>query len=223
VSYFLLLFSCIPLFPLFNFLSFGSITFFLSAPVPLFLFLSYVSAATGSSVLLLYLVLFFCARATNLLYTSLFALFYNIIFCLLYAPFIRIPLNHCSTVYCVPLFSFLFYFCFLLSLRMFYATIFCPVHLSLPHEPRPIVFLQSICSTPSFSVSLPLFSVLLHISMLIPLVSVRESSKQTKINFGSNRNKPKQDLFRVCFGLFRETKKKIFLVCFGVSNLYLNN
>jgi hypothetical protein len=25
------------------------------------------------------------------------------------------------------------------------------------------------------------------------------SSKQTKINFGSNRNKPKQDLFRVCF------------------------
>jgi hypothetical protein len=36
----------------------------------------------------------------------------------------------------------------------------------------------------------------------------RVSSKQTKINFGSNRNKPKQDLFRVCFGLFRETKNK---------------
>jgi hypothetical protein len=36
------------------------------------------------------------------------------------------------------------------------------------------------------------------------------SSKQTKINFGSNRNKPKQDLFRVCFGLFRETKNKVF-------------
>jgi hypothetical protein len=36
------------------------------------------------------------------------------------------------------------------------------------------------------------------------------SSKQTKIIFGSNRNKPKQDLFRVCFGLFRETKKKNF-------------
>jgi hypothetical protein len=34
----------------------------------------------------------------------------------------------------------------------------------------------------------------------------RVSSKQTKINFGSNRNKPKLDLFRVCFGLFRETK-----------------
>jgi hypothetical protein len=38
----------------------------------------------------------------------------------------------------------------------------------------------------------------------------RVSSKQTKINFGSNRNKPKQDLFRVCFGLFRETKNKKF-------------
>ncbi len=35
-------------------------------------------------------------------------------------------------------------------------------------------------------------------------------NKQTK-KFGSNRNKPKQDLFRVCFGLFRETKKKKFL------------
>jgi hypothetical protein len=38
----------------------------------------------------------------------------------------------------------------------------------------------------------------------------RVSSKQTKINFGSNRNKPKQDLFRVCFGLFRETQSKKF-------------
>ncbi len=38
----------------------------------------------------------------------------------------------------------------------------------------------------------------------------RVSSKQTKINFGSNRNKPKQDLFWVCFGLFRETKDKKF-------------
>jgi hypothetical protein len=33
------------------------------------------------------------------------------------------------------------------------------------------------------------------------------SLKQTKISFGWNRNKQKQDLFRVCFGLFRETKK----------------
>ncbi len=40
------------------------------------------------------------------------------------------------------------------------------------------------------------------------LLQARVSSKQTKINFGSNRNKPKQDLFRVCFGLFRETKNK---------------
>jgi hypothetical protein len=45
-------------------------------------------------------------------------------------------------------------------------------------------------------------------------------------NLGSNRNKPKQDLFRLCFGLFRETKNKKFRfvsVCFGVSTLYRNN
>ncbi len=36
------------------------------------------------------------------------------------------------------------------------------------------------------------------------------SSKQPKIKFGSYRNKPKQDLFRVCFGLFCETKNKKF-------------
>ncbi len=34
---------------------------------------------------------------------------------------------------------------------------------------------------------------------------------------------PKQDLFRFCFGLFRETKNKNISVCFGVSNLYRNN
>jgi hypothetical protein len=40
-----------------------------------------------------------------------------------------------------------------------------------------------------------------------------DSSKQNKI--GSNRNKRKQDLFRLCFGLFRETKtKKICLFRF---------
>jgi hypothetical protein len=39
------------------------------------------------------------------------------------------------------------------------------------------------------------------------MLSNMVSSKQTKINHGSNKNKPKQDLFRVCFGLFRETKK----------------
>ncbi len=38
----------------------------------------------------------------------------------------------------------------------------------------------------------------------------RVSSKQTKTNFGSNRNKLKQDLFLVCFGLFCETKNKKF-------------
>jgi hypothetical protein len=42
------------------------------------------------------------------------------------------------------------------------------------------------------------------------LLWARVSSKQTNINFGSNGKKPKQDLFRVCFGLFRETKNKIF-------------
>ncbi len=41
-------------------------------------------------------------------------------------------------------------------------------------------------------------------------VPARVSSKQTKIIFGWNRNKPKQDLFRVCFGLFRETNNKKF-------------
>jgi hypothetical protein len=62
------------------------------------------------------------------------------------------------------------------------------------------------------------------------------SSKQTTKKVGSNRNKPKQDLFRLCFGLFCETKNKKFRlvlvcfglfqfvsVCFGVSNLYRNN
>jgi hypothetical protein len=49
---------------------------------------------------------------------------------------------------------------------------------------------------------------ILHQPQVIPCTRV--SSKQTKINFGSNRNKPKQDLFRVCFGLFRETKNKKF-------------
>jgi hypothetical protein len=42
--------------------------------------------------------------------------------------------------------------------------------------------------------------------ILVHWFVTRVSSKQTKINFGSNRNKPKQDLFRVRFGLFHETK-----------------
>jgi hypothetical protein len=39
--------------------------------------------------------------------------------------------------------------------------------------------------------------------------------------FGSNQNKPKLNLFRLFFGLFRETQKHFFrfvLVCFGVSD-----
>jgi hypothetical protein len=52
-------------------------------------------------------------------------------------------------------------------------------------------------------------------SSLFCIRLTRVSSKQTKINFGSNRNKPKQDLFRVCFCLFRETKKNFCLFrCF---------
>ncbi len=38
----------------------------------------------------------------------------------------------------------------------------------------------------------------------------RVSSKQTNKNLDSNRNKPKQDLFRLCFGLFREIKNQNF-------------
>ena len=52
------------------------------------------------------------------------------------------------------------------------------------------------------------------------------SRKQTQKNFCSNRNKAKQDLFLLCFGLFRVTKYKKFRfvpACFGVSNLYRNN
>jgi hypothetical protein len=36
------------------------------------------------------------------------------------------------------------------------------------------------------------------------------SSKQSNFFFGSNRNKPKLNLFRLFFGLFRETKKLFF-------------
>ena len=58
------------------------------------------------------------------------------------------------------------------------------------------------------------------------VVWIRVSSKQTNKNLVSNRNKPKQDLFRLCFGLFHETKNKklrFVSVCFDVSNLYWNN
>jgi hypothetical protein len=38
-----------------------------------------------------------------------------------------------------------------------------------------------------------------------------------------NRKEPKLNQFRLCFGLFHETKKYFFSVCFGVSNMYRNN
>ncbi len=57
--------------------------------------------------------------------------------------------------------------------------------------------------------------------------TARVSSKQSNFFFGSNRNKPKLNLFRLFFGLFRETKKHFFFrfvsVCFGVSVRYRNN
>jgi hypothetical protein len=47
-----------------------------------------------------------------------------------------------------------------------------------------------------------------------PLMSlfldVRAGVLETKKNFGSKQNKLKQDLFQLCFGLFRETKNKYF-------------
>ncbi len=52
------------------------------------------------------------------------------------------------------------------------------------------------------------------------------SSKQSNFFFGSNRNKPKLNLFRLFFDLFCETKKHFFRfvsVCFGVSDRYRNN
>jgi hypothetical protein len=53
----------------------------------------------------------------------------------------------------------------------------------------------------------------------------RVSSKQTKKIFESNRNKPKLNLFRLIFGLLRETNKLFFRflsVRFGVSDPYRN-
>ncbi len=57
-------------------------------------------------------------------------------------------------------------------------------------------------------------------------VACRVSSKQSNFFFGSNRNKPKLNLFRLFFGLFHETQNFFFRfvsVCFGVSDRYRNN
>jgi hypothetical protein len=61
---------------------------------------------------------------------------------------------------------------------------------------------------------------------LIMVTIARVSSKQTNKIFGSNRNKPKLNLFRFIFGLFRETKNYFFRfvsVRFGVSDPFRNN
>jgi hypothetical protein len=70
-----------------------------------------------------------------------------------------------------------------------------------------------------------LYSEIYSLSFREPLLETRVSSKQTKINFGSNRNKPKQDLFRVCFGLFRETKnlKIRFVSVFRTTLIFWKN
>jgi hypothetical protein len=60
---------------------------------------------------------------------------------------------------------------------------------------------------------------------LIMVTIARVSSKQTNKIFGSNRNKPKLNLFRFIFGLFRETKNYFFRfvsVRFGVSDPFRN-
>ncbi len=63
-----------------------------------------------------------------------------------------------------------------------------------------------------FALSISVYPVSLsfYVCCLCPVSRV--SSKWTKKIFDSNRNKPKQDLFRVCFGLFRETNKEKFSV-----------
>jgi hypothetical protein len=55
------------------------------------------------------------------------------------------------------------------------------------------------------------------------IITHRVSSKQSNFFFGLKRNKPKLNLFRLFFGLFCETKKHFFWVCFGVSDRYQNN
>jgi hypothetical protein len=68
------------------------------------------------------------------------------------------------------------------------------------------------------------FHVLIHVSMSLSMSRV--SSKQSNFFFGLNQNEPKLNLFRLFFGLFRETKQIFFRfvsVCFGVSVRYRNN
>jgi hypothetical protein len=52
--------------------------------------------------------------------------------------------------------------------------------------------------------------------IITDVLFTRVSSKQSKFFFGSNQNKPKLNLFQLFFGLFRETKKHFFSVCFGL-------
>ncbi len=79
------------------------------------------------------------------------------------------------------------------------------------HRPRPG---RNICHLPDTRSKIRLIQNNVKCRYLNKLTCKgRVSSKQTKLNFGSNRNKPKQDMFRfvswnqklkisVCFGLF---------------------
>jgi hypothetical protein len=89
------------------------------------------------------------------------------------------------------------------------------------------VFLKNFCilCCPTM-LTLVEYKVLSVRQFLTKVMTTRVSSKQTKKFFGSNRNKPKHNLFRLIFGLFRETKNLFFRfvsVCFGVSDTLRNN
>jgi hypothetical protein len=58
------------------------------------------------------------------------------------------------------------------------------------------------------------------------LYRIRVTSKQSNFFFGSNRNKPKLNLFRffsVCFAKPKNNFFRFVSVCFGVSDRYRNN
>jgi hypothetical protein len=56
--------------------------------------------------------------------------------------------------------------------------------------------------------------ILRQVCQKVTTTPSRVSSKQSIFFFGSNRNKPKLNLFWLFFGLFCETKKKFFSVFF---------
>jgi hypothetical protein len=82
-------------------------------------------------------------------------------------------------------------------------------------QPRWLVLPCQISSLHLFSSlrwisSLRQISSLCQISSLHLFSALRVSSKQSNFFFGSNRNKPKLNLFRLFFGLFCKTNKHFF-------------